>query len=259
MPSARLIDGGTVAQAGGVVTALAAEDRAILALEGPHVVGHTCKVVRLGAGAPSVSALRESVAHRLGTAPRLTWRLAGSPEAPMRQADEALDIAVHIVEARPGALLDDAEVRAEVSGPFPQHLDRRRPLWRIDVVRSREGGTTLVWRLHHALADGTTAMRLAGDVLWDATGGPATTGTRATATPVDRSDDARRIGHLAGMLEREFLPSWRRSPFDSTVAAARDIAFATVPLSALHISARSLAAATLNDAVLAVMGGALCR
>ncbi len=59
-------------------------------------------------------------------------------------------------------------LRAEVARLFEQHLDRDRPLWRIDALALDDGATALVWRLHHALADGTASMRFARAMLWDA-------------------------------------------------------------------------------------------
>jgi WS/DGAT/MGAT family acyltransferase len=117
------------------------------------------------------------------------------------------------------------------------------------------GGTALVWRLHHALADGTTAMRLARSVLWDRR--PDQPVARSSPPVAHAADDARRRHHLAGLLEREFLPSLRRSPFDLPIGPDRDIAFAVTSLPQLRTAARSLAGATVNDAMLAVLAGAL--
>ena len=120
------------------------------------------------------------------------------------------------------------------------------------------GGTALVWRLHHALADGTTAMRLARTVLWDGRAdGPPGARPAPPASRTQAADDARRRHHLAGFLEREFLPSPRRSPFDLPIGPDRGVAFAMTSLGRLRTSARALAGATVNDAVLAVMAGAL--
>jgi len=49
----------------------------------------------------------------------------------------------------------------------PAPLDRDRPLWAIDVMALDRGRTALVWRLHHAIADGTVAMRMAHALLFD--------------------------------------------------------------------------------------------
>ena len=135
---------------------------------------------------------------------------------------------------------------------FEQRLDRSRPLWRIDLVDARpEAGSALVWRIHHALADGQTCMRLADEVLWD---------SPPESRPASAADDhERRRAHLAGFVRREFVPGTARSPFDGSIGARRRVAFAAVPLHELHDAAKELAGATLNDAVLAVTAGALRR
>jgi WS/DGAT/MGAT family acyltransferase len=240
---------------------LTAEDRAILALEGPELVGHTCKVVRLPRGAPDVAELREAVARRLPAAPRLTWRLAGDAHEPVWSPDGTMDVAAHVGAVVPAGPLDPAGLRSEVARLFVERLDRRRPLWRMDLVGPLEdGGAALVWRVHHALADGTTLMRLASDVLWDpepAAAPPHRHGPVVVA-PRAASEDAPRH-RLAGVLTGELLPGLDRSPFDGPVGRDREVAFAVTSLSGLHAAARALAGATVNDAVLAVVAGALRR
>jgi diacylglycerol O-acyltransferase len=234
---------------------LAPEDLQILALEGPTVAGHTCKIVVLGAGAPGLEALRASIASRLPATPVLTRRLGGSPHARTWVQDEHFDIARHVVAAPPAA-----DLGAAVAGLFEQRLDRDRPLWRVDVIDRPGGDRALVWRLHHALADGTTAMRLGRELLWDdldALDGLSPTPAVHAATAA--VDDARRRSHLGGFLSREVGRSRDPSPFDGTIGTRRAVAFSTVALAPLHDAARADCGATLNDAVLAVVAGALRR
>jgi diacylglycerol O-acyltransferase len=239
---------------------LTAEDRAILALEGPELVGHTCKVIRLPGGAPDLADLRDAVARRLPEAPRLTWRLAGSADEPVWCPDEAMDVAAHVGAVVATGSLDPAGLRREVARLFVQHLDRRRPLWRMDLVGPLEGGgAALVWRVHHALADGTTLMRLAHDALWDPMPAPRAHEHGSVAVPPRPSGDASRHTHLAAVLTGEILPGLRRSPFDAPMGRDREVAFAVTSLSGLRDAARGLAGATVNDAVLAVVAGALRR
>jgi diacylglycerol O-acyltransferase len=234
---------------------LSAEDRAILELECATIAGHTCKVIVLGAGAPGLDAVCDSIAGRLHATPLLTRRLGGSARAPEWVPDAGFDLRRHVVEAELGTPADDRALRAEVARLFEQHLDRDRPLWQLDRVRLRGGGAALVWRIHHAVADGTTAMRYARALLFDARDAPAD----ATGPPRAHSeaDQARRRGHLAGFLEREFARSRERSPFDGRVGTRRQIAFATVPMRPLHDAAKSLQGATVNDAVLTAVAGGL--
>jgi diacylglycerol O-acyltransferase len=231
--------------------ALTDEDRTILALESAVVVGHTCKVVLVGSGAPTAERLRASVVERLASVPALTRRLGGTAERPVWVDDERFDIAAHVVAADVDPC-DDESMRVEVARLFAERLDRSRPLWRIDVLQRAGDGAALVWRIHHALADGTTAMRFADAVLWDAV--PAA--GAAAPRPHPAYDSERRL-RLAAFLRHELTLGHRRSPFDGTIGTERDIAFARAPLQALHDAAHRLAGATVNDAVLTAVAGGL--
>ncbi|WP_171058017.1 wax ester/triacylglycerol synthase domain-containing protein [Modestobacter altitudinis] len=240
---------------------LTAEDRTILALEGRHLVGHTATVVHLPDGAPDLRGLREAVSRRLPAAPRLTWRLGGTADEPAWCPDGTLDVTAHVRSVDPVTPLDPAGLRTELVRLFGERLDRTRPLWRMDVVGPLAGGgAVLVWRVHHALADGGTVMRLAEDVLWDpapATGaaGGRRTGAAGSGTPVEQL----RRSSAAGVLTGELIPGLKRSPFDAAVGRERDVALTAIPVSALREAAHGVEGATVNDAVLAVVAGALRR
>jgi diacylglycerol O-acyltransferase / wax synthase len=238
---------------------LGPEDRAILDLEGQTIAGHTCKVVRLapGAQALSVEHLRERVATRIELAPALTRRLGGTARKPGWVADERFDIAEHVVRAPRAGAIDERGLLALVAELFEQRLDRSRPLWRIDVAALQGGGTALIWRIHHALADGTASTRYARALLWDESA--ATSMTQAQARAAHAVDEARRRAHLAGFLRREYSRGECRSPFDGRIGTRREVAFAAVSLPALHDAAKGLDGATLNDAVLSVVAGAVAR
>jgi diacylglycerol O-acyltransferase len=237
------------------VVPLTPEDRAILALECTTVAGHTCKVIVLEPPAPATSDLRAAIEKRLGAAPALRRRLADSVSGPAWVTDEGFDIARHVVGRPQAQPLDRGSLSDEVALLFEQRLDRDRPLWRIDVLPLRDGGAALVWRIHHALADGTAAMRFAHILLWDESERAGTSlpprSTHHTA------DDARRRAHLAAFIRREFARSRERSPFDGQIGTRRHVAFAQAPLDALHDAAKRIDGATLNDAVLTVVAGGL--
>jgi diacylglycerol O-acyltransferase len=255
---------------------LGPEDRAILALESATIVGHTCKVVRLGplapgidalrvrdsrverlgSVAPGIDALRARIAERIGDAPLLTCRLgsdAGGSEAWV--PDPSFDVARHVTAAPVDGPLDRGGVRSLVATLFAQQLPRDRPLWKIDAIELPDGGALLVWRIHHALADGTATMRYARTLLWDAD--PAAARTSAQVAAEHAAEEARRRGHLAAFLRREYARSRTRSPFDGAIGTRREIGFAAVPFSGLHDAARALDGASVNDGVLTVVAGAL--
>lgn len=239
---------------------LSHEDLSILALENETVAGHTCKVILLD-GAVDPGSLRTSISGRLSRAPMLSMRLGEIDGAPWWVPAPQVDMAAHVVTAPASGAEDEAGFRATVAGIFAQHLDRSRPLWRIDVIPRRPGGgSALIWRIHHALADGMTAMRMASAVLWDEdpVTGPRTTRTRSRAPRAARTVPHHRLATLLAAA-RELPQPWLRSPFDGHIDARREVAFTTAGLEELHRVAAAADGATVNDAVLTVVAGGLRR
>jgi diacylglycerol O-acyltransferase len=248
---------------------LSPEDLRILALENETVAGHTCKVILLG-GEVDLDQLRSSIAGRLPGSPMLGMRLGEIDGAPWWVPDPHVDISAHVVEPDQvpdqAAALDEAGLRAAVAGIFEQHLDRSRPLWRIDAIPRLAGGASaLVWRIHHALADGSTAMRMASSVLWDdqpaGEPGAAGAGRPPGPGPAPRPPDPVAHHRLTGLraAAREAPQPWLRSPFDGHIDARRAVAFTSTGLAKLRRVAGATDGATVNDAVLTIVAGGLRR
>lgn len=238
---------------------LSAEDRSILALETETVAGHTCKVIAV-ADQIDPARLRTSVAARLPGVVPLHLRLETVDGRPCWAEEPTVDLAAHVVAQDSGKPLDEAGLRAAVARVFEQRLDRSRPLWRMDVIpRLEGGGSAVIWRLHHAVADGATFMRVAQAVLWDepiaADRPPAAAHRRSAAAG---QDSGHRLDTL-GALAREMPHPWHRTPFSGHIDARRAVAFATIDLTALRQAARAIDHATVNDAVLTVVSGGLRR
>jgi diacylglycerol O-acyltransferase / wax synthase len=241
---------------------LSAEDLSILALETETVAGHACKVMVLG-GELDLDLLRSSISERLHRAPELRMCLREVDGEPWWVPSQQVDLTAHVVESQATGGDDEAGFRGAVAGIFAQHLDRSRPLWQMDVIPHLTGDTSaLVWRIHHALADGSTAMRMASAVLWDEEpgSGPAAVGAGARpqpAVPAGQVAHARLGGLLAAA--REAPQPWLRSPFDGHIDARRSVAFTSAGLAELRRMAHATDGATINDAVLTVVAGGLRR
>ena len=239
-----------------LVRRLSDEDLAILELERGPVVGHTCKVLILERPV-AIEQLRESIAARLPDAPELSLRLHEQDGEMWWAADERLDLREHVVEHE-GPALDRDGLRDAIAQLFAQRLDRDRPLWQIDVLPPiAAGGSALVWRIHHALADGTTAMRIGRSALWtelEADPAPRRPGGKPAADPPVYQD----VQGLHTLL-REAPHVWQRSPFDGRIDSKRAVAFASGDLKSFHRVAASVCGATVNDAVLTVVSGGLRR
>jgi WS/DGAT/MGAT family acyltransferase len=193
----------------------------------------------------------------------LSLRLSEVHGKPCWVPASELDLNAQVVEAAGAEPLDLLEFRKAVAKTFQERLDRSRPLWRIDVIPKLTWcGSALIWRIHHALADGFASMQMAKGALWDeeapsdgAQAGPAT--SRGSATRHQRIAHDRLAALRVAM--REAPQPWLQSPFSGRIGADREVAFAAVELQGLRDAARGVDGATLNDAVLAVVAGGLHR
>jgi WS/DGAT/MGAT family acyltransferase len=175
-----------------------------------------------------------------------------------------------------------------------QLLDRRRPLWRMFLLEGlADGGCALYMKIHHAAVDGAAGVALAQallDTSPNAASAPAAIIAAAPPEPPSDLDAAqllesvlvhngraglalvRRLPALAlaagGLLRgggAGALTAWARrfdlappTIFNRSIDSARSIATLSTPLAQV----RSIAAArevTVNDVVLAVVGGGLRR
>jgi hypothetical protein len=201
-----------------------------------------------------IDELRASVASRLDGAAELSWRLQEEDGALWWARGGKIDLDAHVV-ADDGPALDREGLRKAIAHLFAQRLDRERPLWRIDLLRLDDGGCVLVWRIHHALADGTTVMRIGRNVLWNEPEAKSAPRSHHHAADGSEYEDAQGLH----MLVREAPHLGHRSPFDGRIGSMRSIAFATGDLEGLHRVAATICGATVNDAVLTVVSGGLRR
>ena len=240
--------------------ALTAEDERILALETARIAGHTLKVMVLHPGSElGVDELREWVSARIGRLPRLMQRLEQQPDSgpPAWVPDLDFDLTRHVRRAEGAGTLS-----AAIAPIMERRLDRSAPLWSIELADAGEDGSVVVLKVHHALADGTGARRIASVLLWDEENPPPRPPSHPAPTSAvgplrRRLTDLR---HVAAALERELAPAASRSALAQRVGAARVVAFASVPLAELEPLKRGFATrVTVNDLVLAATAGGLRR
>jgi diacylglycerol O-acyltransferase / wax synthase len=94
----------------------------------------------------------------------------------------------HVALPSPG---DDTALAALIGDLMSTPLDPARPRWQVHLVDSYSGGSALVFRLHHAIADGVALVNLLH----------AVSGIAAPPTPAIAVNDAGCAGHrLASAL-----------------------------------------------------------
>jgi WS/DGAT/MGAT family acyltransferase len=259
---------------------LSQDDAQILRLESSVIKGHTGKVLVIAPGsdgrALSVERLRDQVGERMAAFPRLSQRVRqprlGRPawaEAP------EVDLAWHLAEPDRADPLADEELRRAVGDLLSERLDHTRPLWRLDALPLTGERMALVGRIHHAMADGVSAIRLIAGLLWDPDGGPAPAKSHpaekapvavppavparpAPSTPAE-AREARILVRLPAALWRELRPG-RDTKLDQHIGPAREVAWTSFPLERLkRIEHGAGEGTTVNDVVLAVVAGGLRR
>jgi len=244
-----------------------------------------------GGVAPTVEAVREQLAVRLGEIPRYSQRLSSARTRsfswPHWVPDERFDIRHHVGHAELRAPADDGQLRDWTAEFFSRPLDRKRPLWEMMLVEGLDSGHwALGWKTHHCMVDGLVAVELIGLLL-----GPGPTGStkptpsssaargrswrsdlpeaaaqaadaavragsaavHAAAHPRGALDRSRRVAQLIGRDELRGAP---RTSLNVPIGQTRRYAVVRVPLEELKAIGHHLGG-SITDVVLAAATGGL--
>jgi WS/DGAT/MGAT family acyltransferase len=195
----------------------------------------------------------------------------------------------HIALPRPG---DWNQLCTQVARIQARPLDTTRPLWEMTVIEGLEsipglphGSFALLTKIHHAAIDGVSGAELAAaihDFAPDAEPPPPETEWTPEEVPSARELLRRTLGRRAlgplrlGRLLLEAVPAAvrareeaRKHPADpagvprtrwnAPVSPHRSVGGVEIELGAVREIKKSVAGATVNDAILAVVGGAQRR
>ena len=257
---------------------LSFDDAQILGLESEAIKGHTGKLLVLEPDAGGVrldpARLRARAAERIEALPLLRRRV----ETPRRGGpywveNAAPELEWHVASHELDEPLDDEGFRSFAGEILAQRLPRSRPLWRLDAVPLERERRGIVGRIHHAVADGVTAIRTISALLWDeaadggvaGVAGPGRSASRAghggdrggRTRPEAEQRGRSLLLRLPGALRRELRPG-RDTPLDRHIGPGREVAWTAFELDRLKRIGHG-AGGTVNDAVLAVVAGGLHR
>lgn len=108
---------------------------------------------------------RRQLAFMVASVPRLRERVVagiGRISPPVWRTDPEFDLDYHIRQValpEPGTMRQLLDLVANI---YQDPYDRTRPLWMFHVIEGLEDGRgAMVWKIHHTVADGTGAGRLA--------------------------------------------------------------------------------------------------
>lgn len=212
---------------------------------------------------------RKHPAEFLGGIANLTWAF-----------DKDLDLEYHLRRSAlpsPGRVRELLELTSRLHGSL---LDRHRPLWETHLVEGLNDGRFAVYtKIHHALLDGVSAMRmirraLSDDpkdvearVMWalnERSSGKGKAASSRLSGVKGIAESVLGLGpsalHLAnkGLLQQQLtLPVGApRTIFNVPIGGARRVAAQSWPIERV-MAIKKAAGVTLNDVVLAMCGGAL--
>jgi len=277
---------------------ISAIDASFLAREKAGARLHVASVTVFDGPAPSWDELREHIEARLHLVPRFRQRLAEVPRnqgRPVWVDDPHFNLRYHLRHAGLPAPGSEQQLKILAGRLFAQPLDRTKPLWEMWLVdRLGSDGFALIAKSHHALVDGMRALdittvlfdsepdappppppaertwvarplptpaQLLSDALIERATHPEELAHRAQAmldVPRRLADRARRSLQASGALAFTGRPPVAPSPLNVKVGPHRRYTWVDADLSELQAIKDSLGG-TVNDAVLAVVSGALGR
>ncbi|MEZ5118761.1 MAG: wax ester/triacylglycerol synthase family O-acyltransferase [Candidatus Nanopelagicales bacterium] len=196
------------------------------------------------------------------------------------QDDPEFDLERHVVQHRLPAPGDQRTLEDYISSQIPLPLDPQHPMWQVHFIDGYAGGSAVLYRMHHSIADGITLNQ----VLLSLTNARAASGfvaSQSRGVLTQAADLARGIASQSVQTVRR--PARLVSATTSTVRGARRLVhLATIPakprsalsgdigptkrvtwttawrLPQLKAISRS-AGVTVNDVLLSVLADALGR
>ena len=117
----------------------------------------------------TMKSMRAIVERRLHMLPLTRRRLVEVPLGlgePYWVEDPEFDLDNHLTESTLPSPGDDQQLAEYAARLASEPLDRRRPLWSLDLVHGLDGGRqALMMRFHHASVDGGSGMEVTGILL----------------------------------------------------------------------------------------------
>ncbi|MFI6586214.1 WS/DGAT domain-containing protein [Embleya sp. NPDC050493] len=217
-------------------------------------------LVRFRGGAPELADLRELVRSRWGPVPRMRLR-AGPTRTGRRRGRprwfvaEHLDPERHVVAAPLGPGPD--ALRERVGAFLGEPLPSTVATWRLYLLSGPEAdGFAVLFRVHHAVADGVSVIRLLERLLGDgAEPRAAWPGAAVRRVPPGPASVRGVLATAAGVLRGN-----ARLPFNGRPGDGRHPAWVTVSgqtVRAARHAAPGEPRPTVNDVYLAAVAGAL--
>ncbi len=104
--------------------------------------------------------IAEELVRRLLHHPRFSQVADDHSRPPVWRPVDALNLAYHVHIHPAGNLPNRATLQAAICRELSYPMDPHQPLWRVGLFRARRGRLVILFRAHHAIADGIAMLRL---------------------------------------------------------------------------------------------------
>lgn len=185
-------------------------DRAWLAMDqrdNPMIVSSIMEL----RGVRSVKRLAQTIAERLSQHVRFRQCADDARSPAVWITQDKLDLAYHLRILRPSGVNTAQGLRDAIAREMEIDLNHAFPLWRLTFYVGAGGQVTLLFRAHHAVADGIALTRLLLRVM------DPPEASAPTAAPVEHAAHGGPLGPLIDRLEvaNDALTSLRQATRDS--------------------------------------------
>lgn len=100
------------------------------------------------------------LATRISKFSRFRSKVVHQDGHPTWHEDELFDIKSHVHHIALPGKGGDEELQVLISDLISSPLDYNKPLWQIHLIDNYKGGSALLWRVHHAIGDGASLMKV---------------------------------------------------------------------------------------------------
>ena len=239
----------------------------------------------------------KNIQDKLHLIPRYRQRVLPAPlniAHPTWEFDPEFDISKHIISRRLDPPGSEDQLRELAARLFQGMLSRDKPLWEMYLVHGLQGDrSALVSKVHHCLVDGVSGIELLmivldvsqdppppppppepfrppplpdaitrlSDALFDRMADSLRTAAdtqRALLKALDNPASSRSISRAVETALPYFLRPGQRAPFNAPFSGDRKLAWYECSFAEVR-AIRQACGGTVNDVVLAVLGGALNR
>jgi WS/DGAT/MGAT family acyltransferase len=111
-------------------------------------------------GAVNIDIIKKMIHQRLLAYDRFREKVAIKDNKPIWHVDENFDLSCHFHHTALPAPGDYDTLQAEISHLMSIPLDPTKPLWKVNLIDNYQGQSVIVYRLHHALADGIALIKV---------------------------------------------------------------------------------------------------